>query len=135
MSNDDKMDNIKLVTMLTEYGIFCLERQRDVLTAYRKIQREYWHFVFIVLGVIVSAVAIMSSIWCAVVEYIDGWVPVLLTIAAGAFICTLAIAAKTTTDNIHEAKAFIAKASSVPATLDDITYIVDCLNGTEEEEQ
>ena len=64
------MDNIKLITILSDYAIFCLERQRNVLAAYRKIRRERWDFVGIILGIIVCAAAIMASIWCAVADII-----------------------------------------------------------------
>ena len=55
------MDNIKLITLLSDYAIFCLERQRNVLAAYRKIRRERWDFIGIILGIIVCAAAIMAN--------------------------------------------------------------------------
>lgn len=131
------MDNIKLITILSDYAIFCLERQQDVLKAYRKIRRERWDFVGVILGIIVCAAAIMASIWCAVADIIDGWVPAVIIGPAGAFIGMLIITAKTPLDNIHEAKTFIAKANSVPNTLEDVVNIVNSLNedDTEEDEQ
>ena len=131
------MDNIKLITILSDYAIFCLERQQNVLKAYRKIRRERWDFVGVILGIIVCAAAIMASIWCAVADIIDGWVPAVIIGPAGAFIGMLIITAKTPLDNIREAKTFIAKANSVPNTLEDIAYIVNSLNedDTEEDEQ
>ena len=72
------MDNIKLITILSDYAIFCLERQQNVLKAYRKIRRERWDFVGIILGIIVCVAAIMASIWCAVADIIDGWVPAVI---------------------------------------------------------
>lgn len=132
------MDNIKLITILSDYAIFCLERQQNVLKAYRKIRRERWDFVGIILGIVVCVAAIMASIWCAVADIIDGWVPAVIMGPAGAFIGLLIITAKTPLDNIHEAKAFIAKASDVLTTLGDIAYIVNSLNDeddTEEDEQ
>lgn len=131
------MDNIKLITILSDYGIFCLERQQNVLKAYRKIRRERWNFVGIILGVIVCIAVIALSIWLVVAEYIDGWVPAVLIGPAGAFIGLLIITAKTPLDNIREVKAFIAEANSIPNTLEDIVYIVNSLNedDTEEDEQ
>ena len=133
------MDNIELITILSDYAIFCLDRQNDVLKAYRKIRRERWDFVGIILGIVVCVAAIMASIWCAVADIIDGWVPAVIIGPAGAFIGMLIITAKTPLDNIHEAKTFIVKASSIPAALEDVAYIVEQLDtsndNTEEEEQ
>lgn len=131
------MDNIKLITILSDYAIFCLERQRNLLAAYRKIRRERWDFVGIILGIVVCAAAIMLSIWAAVADIIDDWVPAVIIGPVGAFIGLLIITAKTPLDNIHEVKAFIAKANSIPATLEDVVYIVNSLleDDTEEEEQ
>lgn len=131
------MDNIKLITILSDYAIFCIERQQNMLAAYRKIRRERWDFVGIILGIVVCAAAIMLSIWAAVAELIDGWVPAVLIGPAGAFIGLLIITAKTPLDNIHEAKTFIAKANSVPNALEDVVNIVNSLNedDTEEDEQ
>lgn len=128
------MDNIKLITILSDYAIFCLERQQNVLKAYRKIRRERWDFVGIILGIVVCAAAIMASIWLAVADIIDGWVPAVIIGPAGAFIGMLIITAKTSLDNIHEAKTFIAEVNSIPNALEDV---VNSLNedDTEEEEQ
>ena len=131
------MDNIKLITILSDYAIFCLERQQNVLKAYRKIRRERWDFVGIILGIIICAAAIMLSIWGSVVELIDGWVPAVIIGPAGAFMGLLIITAKTPLDNIHEAKTFIAEVNSIPNALEDVVNIVNSLNedDTEEEEQ
>lgn len=131
------MDNIKLITLLSDYAIFCLERQQNVLKAYRKIRRERWDFVGIILGIIVCAAAIMLSIWGSVLEYIDGWVPAVIIGPAGAFMGLLIITAKTPLDNIHEAKTYIAEVNSIPNALEDVVNIVNSLNedDTEEEEQ
>lgn len=131
------MDNIKLIALLSDYAIFCLERQRNVLKAYRKIRRERWDFVGIILGIIVCAAAIMASIWCAVADIIDGWVPAVIIVPAGAFIGVLIITAKTPLDNINEAKSFIAEVNSIPNALEDVVNIVNSLNedDTEEDEQ
>lgn len=131
------MDNIKLITILSDYAIFCLERQRNMLAAYRKIRRERWDFVGIILGIIVCAVAIALSIWAAVAEYIDSWVPAVLIGPAGAFMGLLIITAKTPLDNINEAKTYIAEVNSIPNVLEDVVNIVNSLNedDTEEDEQ
>lgn len=131
------MDNIKLITLLSDYAIYCLERQRNVLKAYRKIRRERWDFVGIILGIVVCAAAIMLSIWGSVLEYIDGWVPAVIIGPAGAFMGLLIITAKTPLDNIHEAKTFIAEVNSIPNALEDVVNIVNSLNedDTEEDEQ
>lgn len=131
------MDNIKLITLLSDYAIYCLERQQNVLKAYRKIRRERWDFVGIILGIIVCAAAIALSIWAAAAEYIDSWVPAVIIGPAGAFMGLLIITAKTPLDNIHEAKSYIAEANSIPNALEDVVNIVNSLNeeDTEEEEQ
>ena len=132
------MDNIKLITILSDYGIFCLERQKQVLSAYRKIRREYWELAIVILLTIAATGCALASIACATMELFDGWAAALVFILDGICAAMFGIYAKVTLDNINEAKAFIAKASSIPTTLEDIVYLVDCLNDeddTEEDEQ
>ena len=132
------MDNIKLITILSDYGIFCLERQKQVLSAYRKIRREYWELAIVILLAIAATGCALASIACATMELFDGWAAALVFILDGICAAMFGIYAKVTLDNINEAKAFIAKASSIPTTLEDIVYLVDCLNDeddTEEDEQ
>lgn len=129
------MDNIKLITILSDYAIYCLERQQSLLKAYRKIRRERWDFVGIILGIVVCAAAIMLSIWAAVADIIDGWVPAVILGPGGAFIGLLIITAKTRLDNINEAKAFIAKANSIPNALEDVVNIVNSLNEDDTEDE
>ena len=131
------MDNIKLITLLSDYGIFCLERQRDVLKAYRKMHREYWELAIVIILCIAAIGCAVGSIVCAMMELFDGWASALVFILDGICAAMFAVYAKVTVDHINEAKAFIAKASSIPTTLEDIAYIVDCLNedDTEEDEQ
>lgn len=131
------MDNIKLITLLSDYGIFCLERQNDVLKAYRKMHREYWELAIVIILCIAAIGCAIGSIVCAMMELFDGWASALVFILDGICAAMFAVYAKVTVDHINEAKAFIAKASSIPTTLEDIAYIVDCLNedDTEEEEQ
>ena len=128
------MDDIKLITLLSDYAIYCLERQKNMLAAYRKIRRERWDFVGIILGIVVCAAAIMASIWCAVADIIDGWVPAVIIVPAGAFIGLLIITAKTPLDNINEAKTFIAEVNSIPNALEDVVNIVNSLNEDDTEE-
>ena len=131
------MDNIKLITVLSDYGIFCLERQRDVLKAYRKMHREYWELAIVIILCIAAIGCAVGSIVCAMMELFDGWASALVFILDGICAAMFGIYAKVTVDHINEAKAFIAKASSIPTTLEDIAYIVDCLNedDTEEDKQ
>ena len=131
------MDNIKLITLLSDYGIFCLERQETVLKAYRKMRREYWELAIVIILTIAATGCAIASIVCATMEIFDGWAAALVFILDGICAAIFAVYAKVTSDNIHEAKAFIAKASSIPTTLEDIAYIVNSLNedNTEEDEQ
>ena len=132
------MDNIELITMLSDYAIFCLERQNDVLKAYRKMRREYWELAIVIILTIAATGCAIASIVCATMEIFDGWAAALVFILDGICAAMFGIYAKVTVDHINEAKAFIAKASDVHTTLGDIAYIVDCLNDeddTEEEEQ
>lgn len=126
------MDNIKLITILSDYGIFCLERQNDVLKAYRKIHREYWELAIVILLTIAATGCAIGSIVCATMELFDGWASALVFILDGICAAMFGIYAKVTVDRINEAKAFIAKASDVTTTLDDIVYIVSSM---EEDEQ
>ena len=131
------MDNIKLITVLSDSAIFCLERQSDVLKAYRKMHREYWELAIAIILTIAATGCAIASIVCATMEIFDGWAAALVFILDGICAAMFAIYSKVTVDNIHEAKAFIAKASSIPTTLEDIAYIVNSLNedDTEEEER
>ena len=100
--------------------------------------REYWELAIVILLAIAATGCAIASIVCATMEIFDGWAAALVFILDGICAAMFAVYAKVTSDNIHEAKAFIVKASSVPTTLEDILYIVDCLNdedNTEEEEQ
>lgn len=131
------MDNIELITILSDYAIFCLERQKDVLKAYRKMHREYFELTIVIILCIAATGCAIASIVCATMEIFDGWAAALVFILDGICAAMFAVYAKVTVDRINEAKAFIAKASDIHTTLGDIAYIVDCLNNedTEEEEQ
>lgn len=132
------MDNIEFITLLSDYAIFCLERQNDVLKAYRKMHREYWELAIVILLAIAATGCAIGSVVCAMMELFDGWAAALVFILDGICAAMFGIYAKVTVDHINEAKAFIAKASDVHTTLGDIAYIVDCMNNEddiEEEEQ
>lgn len=131
------MDNIELITLLSDYAIFCLDRQKSVLKAYRKIHREYWELAIAIILTIAATGCAIASIVCATMEIFDVWAAALVFILDGICAAMFAVYSKVTSDNIHEAKAFIAKASDVPTTLGDIAYIVNSLNedDTEEDEQ
>ena len=131
------MDDIKMITLLSDYGIFCLERQNDVLKAYRKMRREYWELAIVILLTIAATGCALASIACATMELFDGWAAALVFILDGICAAVFAVYAKVTLDNIHEAKSFIAEANSIPNALEDIVKIVNILleDDTEEEEQ
>lgn len=132
------MDNIEFITLLSDYAIFCLERQETMLKIYRKRQRSYWQ-VFIDAFIATMAIAgIIAAIWCAIIEYIDGWLAVLLTVLYGVAIAIFVTDCKSTCDLVAAYNSYLKQASSIPNTLGDIAYIVDCMNNeddTEEEEQ
>ena len=128
------MDNIELITLLSDYGIFCLERQNDVLKAYRKMHREYLELAIVIILCIAATGCAIASIVCATMEIFDGWAAALVFILDGICAAMFAVYAKVTIDHIHEAKAFIAKASDVPTTLGDIAYIVNSLNDDDTQE-
>ena len=131
------MDNIKLITLLSDYAIFCLERQRNMLAAYRKIRREYWELAIVIILTIAATGCAIASIVCATMELFDGWAAALVFILDGICAAMFAVYAKVTSDNIHEAKTYIAEVNSIPNALEDVVNIVDCLNedDTEEDEQ
>ena len=133
------MDNIKLITILSDYAIFCLDRQETMLKIYRKRQRSYWQVSIDAFIVTLAVAGIISAIWCAIIDYIDGWLAVLLTILYGVAIAIFVIDCKTTCDLVTEYNRYLKQASSIPAALEDIAYIVEQLNtsndDTEEDEQ
>lgn len=131
------MDNIKLITILSDYAIFCLERQETMLKVYRKRQRSYWQ-VFIDAFIATMAIAgIIAAIWCAIIEYIDSWLAVLLTILYGIAIAIFVTDCKATCDLVTSYNRYLKQASSIPNALEDVVNIVNSLNedDTEEEEQ
>lgn len=127
------MDNIKLVTLLSDYGIFCLERQKQVLATYRKMRREYLELTIVILLAIAATGCAIGSVVCAMMELFDGWASALVFILDGICAAMFGIYAKVTVDRINEAKAFIAKASDVATTLDDIVYIANSMEEDDEQ--
>ena len=131
------MDNIKLITILSDYAIFCLDRQETMLKIYRKRHRSYWQVTIDAFIVTMALAGVIAAIWCAIIENIDGWLAVLLTVLYGVAIAIFATDCKTTCDLITSYNRYLKQVSSIPAALEDIAYIVDSLNedNTEEEEQ
>ena len=136
------MDNIELITILSDYAIFCLDRQETMLKIYRKRQRSYWQVSIDAFIVTLAIAGIIAAIWCAIIDYIDGWLAVLLTVLYGVAIAIFVTDCKTTCDLVTEYNRYLKQASSIPAALEDIAYIVNSLNeddteedDTEEEEQ
>ena len=132
------MDNIKLITLLSDYAIFCLERQETMLKIYRKRQRSLWQVSIDAFIVTLAIAGIIAAIWCAIIEYIDGWLAVLLTVLYGVAIAIFVTDCKTTCDLVTSYNRYLKQASSIPAALEDIAYIVNSLNyedDIEEDEQ
>ena len=126
--------NNKHTEVIVSYGIYCLNRQEQLLNTYRKLRREYLDLTFIILCMVVGFAAILASISFAVTGYLDGWVPVLLTITIGAFIALLVMALKATLANIDEHKRFIAESRDINNTLADIADVLSLLDGNTEED-
>ena len=131
------MDDIKLITVLSDYAIFCLDRQETMLKIYRKRHRSYWQVSIDAFIVTLAVAGIIASIWCAIIEYIDGWLAVLLTVLYGVAIAIFVIDCKATCDLVTEYNRYLKQASSIPAALEDVVNIVNSLNedDTEEDEQ
>ena len=131
------MDNIELITLLSDYAIFCLDRQETMLKIYRKRQRSLWQVSIDAFIVTLAIAGIIAAIWCAIIEYIDGWLAVLLTVLYGVAIAIFVIDCKATCDLVTEYNRYLKQASSIPAALEDVVNIVNSLNedDTEEEEQ
>ena len=128
------MDNIKLITILSDYAIFCLDRQETMLKIYRKRHRSYWQVSIDAFIVTLAIAGIIASIWCAIIEYIDGWLAVLLTVLYGVAIAIFVIDFKATCDLVTEYNRYLKQASSIPDALEDVVNIVNSLNDEEEEQ-
>lgn len=131
------MDNIKLITVLSDYAIFCLERQETMLKIYRKRHRSYWQVSIDAFIVTMAIAGIIATIWCAIIDYIDVWLAILLTVLYGVAIAIFVIDCKSTCELITEYNRYLKQASSIPNALEDVVNIVNSLNedDTEEEEQ
>lgn len=131
------MDNIKLVTILSDYGIFCLERQQTMLKVYRKMRCECWELAIIILLMLVGIACAIAGIVYAALGLFEAVVAVITFILDCVLTGMFAPYAEATADSIRTKKTFIAEANSIPTTLEDIAYIVNSLNedDTEEDEQ
>lgn len=131
------MDNVKLITILSDYAIFCLERQETMLKVYRKRQRSYWQVSIDAFIATMALAGIIAAIWCAIIDYIDGWLAILLTVLYGVAIAIFVTDCKATCELITSYNRYLKQASSIPAALEDVVNIVNSLNedDTEEDEQ
>ena len=129
------MDN-KHIEVIVSYGIYCLNRQEQLLSTYRKLRRAYIDLTFIIVFMVISFASILASISFAVTGYLDGWVPVLLTVTIGAFIALLVMALKAILGNIDAYKRFIAESRDINNTLTDIADVINLLeDNTQEDKQ
>lgn len=132
------MDNVELITLLSDYAIFCIDRQETMLKVYRKRQRSLWQVSIDAFIVTLAIAGIIAAIWCAAIDYIDGWLAVLLTVLYGVAITIFVTDCKATCELITSYNRYLKQASSIPAALEDVAYIVNSLNdedNTEEDEQ
>lgn len=133
------MDNIELITLLSDYAIFCLDRQETMLKVYRKRQRSYWQVSIDAFIATMAVAGIIAAIWCAIIDYIDGWLAVLLIVLYSIAIAIFVTDCKATCNLVTTYNRYLKQASSIPAALEDIAYIVEQLDtsndNTEEDEQ
>ena len=127
------MDN-KHIEVIVSYGIYCLNRQEQLLDTYRKLHREYLDLTFIIVCMVIGFAGILASISFAVTGYLDGWVPVLLTVTIGAFIALLVMALKAILGNIDAYKRFIAESRDINNTLTDIADVLNLLEDNTQED-
>ena len=127
------MDN-KHIEVIVSYGIYCLNRQEQLLSTYRKLRRAYIDLTFIIVFMVISFASILASISFAVTGYLDGWVPVLLTVTIGAFIALLVMALKAILGNIDAYKRFIAESRDINNTLTDIADVIKLLEDNTQED-
>ena len=132
------MDNVELITLLSDYAIFCLDRQETMLKVYRKRQRSLWQVSIDAFIVTMAIAGIIAAIWCAAIDYIDGWLAVLLTVLYGVAIAIFVTDCKATCELITAYNRYLKQVSSIPAALEDVAYIVEQLDtsndNTEEDE-
>lgn len=124
------MDNVELITALSDYAIFCIDRQETMLKIYRKRQRSYWQVSIDSFIATMALAGIIAAIWCAIIDYIDGWLAVLLTVLYGVAIAIFVTDCKATCELITSYNRYLKQASSIPAALEDVVNIVNSLNDT-----
>ena len=133
------MDNVELITLLSDYAIFCIDRQETMLKVYRKRQRSLWQVSIDAFIVTLAIAGIIAAIWCAAIDYIDGWLAVLLTVLYGVAIAIFVTDCKATCDLITSYNRYLKQASSISAALNDVAYIVEQFDtsndNTQEDEQ
>ena len=127
------MDN-KHIEVIVSYGIYCLNRQEKLLDSCRKLRRAYLDLTFIIVCMVTGFAGILASISFAVTGYLDGWVPVLLTVTIGAFIALLVMALKAILGNIDAYKRFIAESRDINNTLTDIADVLNLLEDNTQED-
>ena len=127
------MDN-KHIEVIVSYGIYCLNRQEQLLNTYRKLRQAYLDLTFIIVCMVIGFAGILASISFAVTGYLDGWVPVLLTVTIGAFIALLVMALKAILGNIDAYKQFIAESRDINNTLTDIADVLNLLEDKDTQE-
>ena len=127
------MDN-KHIEVIVSYGIYCLNRQEQLLDTCRKLRRAYIDLTFIIVCMVIGFAGILASISFAVTGYLDGWVPVLLTVTIGAFIALLVMALKAILGNIDAYKRFIAESRDINNTLADIADVLNLLEDKDTQE-
>lgn len=125
--DNNKMDerNINTIELLADYALYCLDRQRGMLTAYRKMRCEYWELAIIILVTLVAIGGAIASIVCAAMEIFDGWAAAIVFILASIATAFFVIYAKATSDSIAVKKAYIAEVSNVKAAVDDVAYLAE----------
>ena len=131
------MDSVELITLLSDYAIFCLDRQETMLKVYRKRQHSLWQVSIDAFIVTLAIAGIIAAVWCAAIDYINGWLAVLLTVLYGVAIAIFVTDCKATCELITSYNCYLKQASSIPAALEDVAYIVNSLNedNTQEDEQ
>lgn len=127
--------NNKHIEVIASYGMYCLDRQKKVLTAYRQMRSERLELVVVILIILVAIAGAITSIVCAAIKLLDGWAAIIVFVLAGITTGLFVVYAKATSDSITAHKQFIAESSDVNNTLSDISDVLNLLNDTEEEQQ
>lgn len=125
--------NNKQIEVIASYGIYCLNRQEQLLRTYCKIRREYWELAIVTFVTIVAIGCAIASIVCATMELFDGWAAALVFILDGISAGMFIVYAKVTADSIHAKKTFIAERRDINNTLTDITDVINLLEDREDD--